>query len=174
MATKTFRDYVNSASFINRQSNMGVLDIECLKDVQGNMIIKEIAYAGRNKLCSFLVKSPRKAIPDIPTNVWLQENRQTPAWSDGYIALNKVKKMLKPLLFERVYAKGLEKFKLLETVFNIPVFNLEDEGCPSIAELNSDAYTCHHHNTDLCAQHKAQRLYTWLTSSDIIKFRVNK
>lgn len=68
---------------------------------------------------------------------------------------------------EKIYCKGFSKKKLLEKYIQAPVIDLEQQGCPKLANLPTQSATCaFHHNNIHCALDKVNKIAEWLNKAN--------
>src|SRR5688572_29029286 len=102
-----------------------IIDIECLRGRNGDLIIKEMAIVNpyTRQVQSFLFRAPYswKCLPAKVKgcNRWLTDCLHGLRWDDGYIPYHELKGILSQATKNCViYAKGVEKVKLLAGILN--------------------------------------------------------
>ena len=142
-----------------------VLDIELTE----KNIIKELGLIidGSRQGLSFC---PPKSIKPNKQTCWNTEHLHGIAWSSGKLDYGKLFAIFYDMkvMNAEVFAKGLEKCRLLSRIHGQNVENLNDNGCPKIQDLvkTDSSWICssYHfrHKTRLhCAERKAKVYGEW-------------
>lgn len=157
-----------------------VFDIQCVMNANNIHIPKEVAVVSMSDdyIGHWVVSPPYtgKKLPNIvkTTNKWLSRNKHGLEWEDGYITkpalINHLREITKN--FDKIYVRGSEKKKILESIVFNEVINLEEEreeNFPNFATLAWSSTCCIFHSSRRkatvsfsCALNKAIRLKNWL------------
>src|SRR5437868_8799489 len=121
-----------------------IVDVECFYGKDGELVIKELAIVNpvTNQTQSYIFNSPYEweTIPEKfkGTNRWLTRNFHRMQWEEGHIPYAKLPQILIwDTMGCNIYAKGLEKVKMLATIVGREVLNLEKYGCPKLKDINT-------------------------------------
>ena len=142
-----------------------VLDIE----LADKNVIKEVGVFIDGSLQGFLFCPPKKFKPNKQTT-WNTKHLQRIAWSSGKLDYEKLFAVFYDIetMNAEVFAKGLEKCRLLTTFLGQNVENLDDYGCPKVQDLvktdslwNCSSYTFRHKTRLHCAEGKAKVYGDW-------------
>ena len=161
------------------------LEVSCLKGMNGELVIKELTGIYRNiesleySVQTFLFKPPysSKLIPRKYTrsNTWVTYNLHGIRWADGHISYLELERILYECTERKgtIYAKGLEKCKLLTTLIEsyvnhaVDIFNLDDFQCPKHTDIQTQSsrllIPCafNKHLYGECTQVKALKYAEW-------------
>jgi len=142
--------------------NLIVIDIAALWSEDKKYIIKEIVIVNRYEIYASKIKSPKYLRPDYKTNYWLKKFKHRLEWNDDGIHLYEVKRKLNELIRDGacVKSKGLDKCRRLQEIFNIPIYNIEEDGCPKI-------------NADKTIE-KAYKIFQWVMQQERKNLQVKK
>ena len=142
-----------------------VLDIELTE----KNIIKELGLFIDGSVQGFSFCPPKRFKPNKQTT-WNTTHLHGIAWSSGkldYEKLFAISYDIKVMNAE-VFAKGLEKCRLLTTFLGQKVENLDDYGCPKIQDLvktnslwNCSSYPFRHKTRLHCAERKEKVYGDW-------------
>ena len=142
-----------------------VLDIELTE----KKIIKELGLFIDGSVQGFSFCPPKAFKPNKQTT-WNTRHLHGIAWSSGKLDYEKLFAVFYDIkvMNAEVFAKGLEKCRLLTTFLGQNVENLVDYGCPKIQDLfkTDSLWTCSsylfRHKTRLqCAERKAKVYGEW-------------
>ena len=140
-----------------------VLDIELTE----KNIIKELGLHIDGSLQGFSFCLPKTFKPNKQTT-WNTKHLHGIAWSSGKLEYEKLFAVFYDikLMNAEVFAKGLEKCRLLSNLLGRNVENLDDYGCPEIQDLVHSSWICSsypfRHRTRLhCAERKAKVYGDW-------------
>lgn len=150
-----------------------VVDVELF----ANDIVKELGFCCGTYHAGFLFKPPFNftecSDKDKHTNTWLTRYLHEIPWEEGYYGYTELATIIDTIKRpNRVYyAKGLQKCRLLATLFDSNFINLEDTFCPGVEELLSiratcDSYLERHAYSSHCAQRKAIIYHDWMTNNE--------
>ena len=151
-------DFWSSMSFI-------VLDTELTDE----NIIKELGLFIHGSVQAFSFCPPKTFKPHKQTT-WNTRHLHGIAWSSGKLEYEKVLAVFYDIkvMNTEVFAKGLEKCRLLTTFLGQNVENLDDYGCPKIQDLvktdslwNCFSYPFRHKTKLHCAERKAKVYGDW-------------
>lgn len=156
-----------------------VIDFEGFKPKESDFIIKELAICGEYKdSCSFLPPHNFKQLSAYEQKAftWVTKSLHGLSWEEGdypYLYLEQILQSISlrnPL--STFYAKGSEKCLLLEKLLDREVENLENLGCPKVADITCPQYisACYRHSKYIirgqadrhCAIRKAELFLYWL------------
>jgi hypothetical protein len=137
-----------------------VIDFEYLRGRQNEIIVKELAVAGKNVSESFRFESPYTM-----TAHGSEENGLN--WADGHIPYHKLFTVVSEAVanFAHLYSIGTTKCKLLSDLLGLPIHDLQDFNCPppnSFKPKFGCSLPCHRFPDVSCATKSAHSLYTWL------------
>ena len=144
-----------------------VLDIELTE----KNIIKELGLFIDGSVQGFSFRPPKTFKPNKQTT-WNTKNLHGIAWSSGKLDYEKLFAVFDDIkvLNAEVFAKGLEKCRLLTNLLGLNVENLDDYGCPRIHDLvkTDSSWICSsypfRHKTRLhCAERKTKVYGDWAT-----------
>ena len=129
-----------------------VIDFECLRGRQNEIVVKQVSVAGENVSDSFRFESPYHMAPNCSDVNGLN-------WTDGHIAYHKLSTVVKEAVagFAHVYSFGITKCRLLSELLERPILDLEDFKCPppkSFKPKFSCSVPCHRFPDISCAKRK--------------------
>ena len=140
-----------------------VIDIE----LTDKNVIKELGLFIDGSVQGFSFCPPKTLKPNKQTT-WNTKNLHGLAWSSGKLDYEKLFAVFYDikLMNAEVFAKGLEKCRLLTSLLGQNVENLDDYGCPKIQDLEHSVWNCSsypfRHKTRLhCAERKAKMYGEW-------------
>ena len=142
-----------------------VLDIELTE----KNIIEELGLFIDVSVQGFSFCPPKSFKPNKQTT-WNTRHPHGIAWSSGKLDYEKLFAVFYDikLLNAEVFAKGLEKYRLLTNLLGQNVENLDDYGCPKIQDLvkrdslwNCSSYPFRHKTRLHCAERKAKVHGDW-------------
>ena len=142
-----------------------VLDIELTE----KNIIKELGLYNDGSVQGFSL-CPPKSFKHNKQTTWNTSHLHGIAWSSGKLEYEKLFAVFYDIKVTNaeVFAKGLEKFRLLTNLLGRNVKNLDDYGCPKIQDLvkTDSSWICSsygfRHKTRLqCAERKAKMYGDW-------------
>ena len=142
-----------------------VLDIE----LTDKNVIKELGLFIDGSVQGFSFCSPKTFKPNKQTS-WNTKHLHGIAWSSGKLDYDKLFALFYDikLMNAEVFAKGLEKCRLLTNLLGQKVENLDDYGCPKIQDLvktdsywNCSSYPFRHKTRLHCAERKAKVYGDW-------------
>ena len=146
----------------------GVVDVELFH----GEIIKELAICTStfSRCISFL---PPKHLEvnkkSTKVNSYLSAKLHKIQWLSGQFSYEDLSVVVNLFTVPGVqlYAKGSVKCRILSEIFQREIKNLEELGCPAIAQFDKisllcEAYPVKHRNNLHCAQRKAKTFYSWL------------
>ena len=154
----------NSVEFWNSMSGI-VLDIELTE----KNIIKELGLFIDGSVQGFSF-CPLKACKPNKQTSWNTKHLHGIAWSSGKLDYEKLFAVFYDIkvMNAEVFAKGLEKCRLLANLLGQNVENLDDYGCPKILDLIKtdsswicSSYTFRHKTRLHCAERKAKVYGEW-------------
>ena len=142
-----------------------VLDIELID----KNVIKEVGLFIDGSVQGFSFCPPKTFKPNKQTS-WNTKHLYGIAWSSGKLDYDKLFAVFYDIKVTNaeVFAKGLEKCRLLTTFLGQNVENLDDCGCPKIQDLvTNSSWMCSsypfRHRTRLhCAERKAKVYGDWV------------
>jgi hypothetical protein len=158
-------------------SSLFFVDVECLREINGRLLIKELCIAQQNGSCQTWLFTAPYSFYSLPRNVrkenqWITTHLNGIEWTDGNIPLCKLRDIFNQYIPHNsiVYVKGWEKSQLIQ--WKLPgrfVFNLEDIGCPPVSriELATTTKCMHPHRCSTgvkrnhCAQFKCVCFMHW-------------
>ena len=142
-----------------------VLDIE----LTDKNIIKELGLFIDGSVQGFSFCPPETFKPNKQTT-WNTRHLHGIAWSSGKLEYDKLFAVFYDIkvMNAEVFAKGLEKCKLLTSLLGQNVENLDDYGCPKIQDLvkgnslwNCSSYPFRHKTRFHCAERKTKVYGEW-------------
>ena len=142
-----------------------VLDIELTE----KNVIKELGLFIVGSVQGFSFCPPKTFKPNKQTT-WNTRHLHGIAWSSGKLDYGKLFAVFYDIkvMNAEVFAKGLEKCRLLTNLLGQNVEKLEDCGCPKIQNLvktdslwNCSSYPSRHKTTLHCAERKAKVYGEW-------------
>ena len=144
--------------------SLTVLDIELTE----KNIIKELELCIDGSVQGFSFSPPKTFTPNKQTT-WNTNHLHGLAWSSGKLDYEKLFAVFYDIkvMNAEVFAKGLEKCRLLTTLLGQTVENLDDYGCPKIQDLvtsslwNCSSYPFRHKTRLHCAERKAKVYGDW-------------
>ena len=139
-----------------------VIDIELTE----KNIIKELGVFIDGSVLSFC---PPKTFKPNKQTTWNTRHLHGIAWSSGKLDYEKLFAVFYDIkvMNAEVFAKGLEKCRLLTTLLGQTVENLDDYGCPKIQDLVTNSlwicssYPFRHKTRLHCAERKAKVYGDW-------------
>ena len=132
-------------------------------------VIKELGLLIDGSIQGFSFCPPKTFKPNKQTT-WNTSHLHGIAWSSGKLDYEKLFAVFYDikLMNGEVFAKGLEKCRLLTTFLGQNVENLDDYGCPKIQDLaktdslwNCSSYPFRHKTRLHCAERKAKVYGEW-------------
>ena len=144
-----------------------VLDIELTEQ----NIIEELGLFNDGSVQGFSFCPPKTFKPNKQTT-WNRKNLHGIAWSSGRLDYEKLFAVFYDIkvMNAEVFAKGLEKCRLLSNLLGRNVENLDDYGCPKIQDLVKtdsswicSSYPFRHKTRLLCAESKGVRRLDYAT-----------
>ena len=140
-----------------------VLDVE----LTDKNVIKELGLFIDGTVQGFSFCPPKNFKPNKQTT-WNTRHLHGLAWSSGKLDYEKLFAVFYDIkvMNAEVFAKGLEKCRLLTSLLGQNVENLDDYGCPKIQDLGHSLWNCSsypfRHKTRLhCAERKAKVYGEW-------------
>ena len=142
-----------------------VLDIELTE----KNIIKELGLFIDGSVQGFSFCPPKTFKPNKQTT-WNTRHLHGIAWSSGKLDYEKLFAVFYDIkvMNAEVFAKGLERYRLLIAFLGQNVENLDDYGCPKIQDLvktdslwNCSSYPFRHKTRLDCAERKAKAYGVW-------------
>ena len=142
-----------------------VLDIELTE----KNIIKELGLFIDGSLQGFSFCPPKTFKPNEQTT-WNTRQLHGIAWISGKLDYEKLFAVFYDIkvINAEVFAKGLEKFRLLTSLLGQNVENLDDHGCSKVQDLvktdslwNCSSYHFRHKTRLHCAERKAKVYGEW-------------
>ena len=140
-----------------------VLDVE----LTDKNVIKELGLFIDGSVQGFSFSPPKTFKPNKQTT-WNTRHLHGIAWSSGKLDYEKLFAIFYDIkvMNAEVFAKGLEKCRLLTNLLGQNVENLDDHGCPKIQDLGHTLWNCSsypfRHKTRLhCAERKAKVYGEW-------------
>lgn len=167
-----------------------VIDIECLYDVDGSLVVKEFAVMSTTKpeLFSKTFKPPR-GWSELPLKVrwmngWEFRNKNHILWSAGLEDYEKLEHRLLESIPPHciLFTKGKEKCYFLSALLNKPIYELGEIGCPKARMLENPRHRFRCCNNDLnfshrigshCAVVRCLLYVAWLKDNFILNMCVN-
>lgn len=160
-----------------------VADIQCVMNANNVHVPKEVSVVSlSDEYIGHWIIAPPYTGKKLPNNVkttnkWLFRNKHGLEWEDGYMTkpalVNHLREITKN--FDKIYVRGAEKKKILESLVFNDVINLEEdqeERYPAFNELMWSSARCILHAsrrqssvTHSCALNRAVRLKNWLKST---------
>lgn len=156
-----------------------IIDFQCFKDNQDNIIPKEVAICAVDQdfighWITLPFCRPNELGQTIrQQNDWLTRNHHGIEWCDGDISVKKVYRNLEEVCrsVNRIYVRGQIKAELLGRITTRTIINLEtDTDCPPFAKLPwSDSHCIRHalkpgHLRYSCALNNVKRVQLWLNT----------
>ena len=132
-------------------------------------IIKELSFFIEGSLQGFSF-CPAKTFKPNKQTAWNTKNLHGIAWSSGKLDYDKLFALFYDIkvMNAEVFAKGLEKCRLLPSFLGQNVENLDDYGCPKIQDLVKtdsslicSSYLLRHKTRVHCAERKAKVYGEW-------------
>ena len=142
-----------------------VLDIE----LTDKNVIKELGHFFDGSVQGFSFCPPKAFKPNKQTS-WNTKHLHGIAWSNGKLDYDKLFALFYDIkvMNAEVFAKGVEKCRLLTNLLGQNVKNLDDYGCAKIQDLVktdslwiSSSYPFRHKTRLLCAERKAKVYGEW-------------
>ena len=133
-------------------------------------IIKELGLFIDGSLQGFSICPPKTFKPNKHKTSWNTKPLHGNAWSSGNLEYDKLFAVFYDIkvVNAEVFAKGLEKCRLLSNLLGRNVENLDDYGCPKIQDLVKtdsswicSSYTFRHKTTLHCSERKAKVYGDW-------------
>jgi hypothetical protein len=152
------------------------IDIECLKDRENKLMIKELAIAKLDGSLQSWIFAPPYSAQRLPKwvrkqNKWISNNLHHIDWEDGVLSPERINEIFDDYvpLGSLVYVKGQEKCHLLQSKLDgRHVKNLEDFDCPSAERIvDADPVKCLHGHSKRCALSKCLRYLKWFRSNKL-------
>lgn len=149
-----------------------IVDVQGFKIGENKFILKEIAISCNNHIQVFLIKPPFPFYDLTKTErrqvAWIERNRKI-YWSEGFINYSNYKSLIVEYLKDKcIFTKGVEKVLWIKEILkNHTVYNLEDNGCPSLLNLyeeyesENDVFSCMYHPA-ICALKNVICLKKWI------------
>lgn len=154
-----------------------IIDIQFCKDAKNSFIPKEVAVLSLdcNHLAHWIVLPPYRATK-LPLkirneNKWLRQSLHGLDWDEGTVSRKALCENLQQITknYDKVYVRGEEKKKFLDTIILNDVINLEsNEDNPAFKELPWNDSYCMIHALRManvgfnCALNNTHRLKKWL------------
>jgi hypothetical protein len=149
-----------------------VVEIECLRGRNNELIIKELALYNEKCFQVYFFRPPYDECRwQRLENHWIRNNLNGIHWYDGDVSYYKLKKIASDIArtFPTIYTKGSEKTTLLSNLMNANVYNLDDYNTPKHKVINSQFTRCQFHYTrpqSSCSVEKAMKYYGWLKKQE--------
>ena len=133
-------------------------------------IIEELGLFIDGSLQGFSFRPPKTFKPNKQTT-WNTKHQHGIAWSSGKLDYDKFFAVFYDIkvMNAEVFAKGLEKCRLLSSLLGQNVENLDDYGCPKIQDLDKtdsswicSSYPLRHKTRVHCAERKAKVYGEWV------------
>jgi hypothetical protein len=163
-----------------------VLEVECLRGKEGELVIKELAICNERSLQQYIFRPPyvligHNARSCKPMNEWTKRNLNGFGWYDGHVDYARLHGIMNNIgrgccggggnnIAPTLYTKGEEKASLLSSLIGYPVQDLTKFGAPKQKAINLPCVQkCWFHGTNYsnrqhqCALEKAVKFYYWLT-----------
>ena len=138
-----------------------IIDFEGFMLESHTYVVKELAaysFDGNILLVHWTFKPPRPFEElnekDQKQCRWITRNLHGIQWEQGELAYENFRHIMGFLfkMYEKIYVKGYEKTKFIETLSSRNCYNLDDLGCPKINNLPEKSVICpHHHLKNHCA-----------------------
>ena len=153
-----------------------VLDIEFTE----KNIIKQLGLFIDGSVQGFSFCPPKTFKPNKQTS-WNTKNLHGTAWISGKLDCEKLFAVFYDIkvMNAEVFAKGLEKCRLLSSLLGQNVENLDDNGCPKIQDVvktdtlwNCSCYPFRHKTKLHCAERKAKVYGDWTMQHLLILYVV--
>jgi hypothetical protein len=158
-----------------QQQEIFFIDVECLRERDGRLLIKELCIAQCDGSFQTWLFMPPHSFSRLPRQIrsenrWISMYLNGIEWTDGTVPLWKMKDIFNSYIPHGsiVFVKGLEKSQLLE--WKLPerhIYNLEDLGCPPAGRIELALTKCMHPHhcigdeRNRCAQFKCARYMHW-------------
>ena len=166
---------IGRLSFALEMSSWAVVEIECLRGVQGELCIKELAVVSDSCMDVFLIRPPYDwQTPDTAKqNQWIEQNLNGLYWHQGNIPYERLQHIIDGIArkFPVLYTKGNEKTQILRglvgKVLYCNVIDMTGVGTPKFGDIiGRQSLRCLYHRgmaTRLqCSLEKAFNFYCWL------------
>ena len=159
-----------------------IVDIQGFRDTERKFLPKEVAVIClQNPIVNhWIVQAPCNFI-ELPedvknTNSYCAVDIHGINWFEGEVSLRQVHRYLFNIAraARRIYVRGEEKTRYLESLLGRNIFNLEKYDSPTFRKLNSmfsDVLLCSTHSSkrfknkqDFCALYKAHQIKKWMRS----------
>lgn len=142
-----------------------IVDYESLVGSKNEIVVKELAVAGKNILQTFHFRNPYAYSAKIKDLNAKSNNGIN--WEDGYIPYSIFSTVLNEAVagFTHLYAYGEEKCLFLEEITQRTFINLQQFQCPPPTGLKLKYHCilpCHKFNDVHCACKHAQALFKWI------------
>ena len=137
-----------------------VIDFEFLRGRHNEIVVKELAVAGKNFGESFRFECPYAMAAHGSDENGLN-------WDDGHIPYHKLFTVLSEAVanFAHLYSIGTTKCKVLSDLLGLLIHDLQDFICPNPSSFKpkfSCSLPCHRFPDVSCATKNAHSLYDWL------------
>ena len=155
--------------------DFAVIEMECLRGRNNELIVKELAICSDNCLNVYNFPPPYEEVKwNREENRWIENNLNGFGWYDGDISYYKLITIVRKTgrMFKNIYTKGLEKYKLLEKILGSTtgnLWNLEDFNAPKHKTINCIVARCQFHmykfmnGKDLvCSVEKSMKYVGWI------------
>lgn len=154
-----------------------VIDVQGFKTEDNAFIPKEIAIICKKSILVLLIKPPfpffKLTKKERKQAGWIERNRGV-LWNEGFISYCDYKYLILGFCKNKlIYTKGHEKVLWLKDILeNDFVYNLEDNGCPSLESLaekyvlSNDIQNCIYHSK-ICAYKNASLLNKWCIENNV-------
>jgi len=157
-------------------SEVVVVEIECLRGIDSKLVIRELAVAHRDCVeCYQFLPPQQKEPPEARIhNSWIKRNLNGLSWSMGYIPYEYLPIILRRISrrFDKIYIKGLEKKTMLSNILGSSnqIIDLDSISAPKYKDLKQElSAKCvfHFGNNKQCALDKSLKFYMWLLRKKI-------
>jgi hypothetical protein len=143
----------------NAMEAIAVIDLETLTRVHGE-VLKEFSVVGKYAQETFRFLPPYTMEPHGSTSSGIN-------WNDGSALYSSLVRTLNEATanFANLYCKGIAKCRFLTDLFDCPITNLDDFGCPpreSFVPVVGCSLPCHRFPDKICAVRNARSLFGWL------------
>ena len=127
--------------------------------------VKEIAIYNCKTRSSSNYFCSTQLIKKDSTYYWIIKNHHKIPQHYGNYSFKKIVNELNKA--EKIYCKGLSKKYFLEKFIHSPVIDLEQHGCPKLANLPTQSATCAFHCNNIhCALEKVNKIAGWLNKEN--------
>jgi len=167
-------DKEHNVRLCNVDVDFAVIEMECLRGRNNELIVKELAICSDNCLNVYNFRPPYEEVKwNREENRWIENNLNGFGWYDGDISYYKLITIVRKTgrMFKNIYTKGLEKYKLLEKILGPTnkLWNLDDFNVPKHRAINCAVARClfHQHKfingKDLvCSVVKSMKYVGWI------------